>query len=57
MIKEEIKREVNELVEGIYCAACRDISSYNKRFYQVYDAFYIENSLRFARTYVDCLFE
>lgn len=57
MIKEEIKREVNELVEGIYCAACRDISSYNKRFYQVYDAFYIENGLRFARTYVDCLID
>ena len=57
MIKESIKREVKDLVEGSFCAIIEDLNSHDNRFYQIHDIFYMENSLRFASAYINCLID
>ena len=57
MIKEVIKREVNELVEDNLRAVCRGIALYNGDYYRVYDDFYSNNNMSYARLFIDCLID
>lgn len=57
MSKEAIKREVKDLLEDSSSAVIKDLSFHDKRFYKIYDAFYMENNLRYASMYVHCLID
>ena len=57
MIKEEIKKEVRWLVEDDFSAICRDIAPYNTSYYRVYDGFYSNNNMSYARLFIDCLID